>query len=127
MSAPQLGASYHRSMKTAFTDVDVAALLRIAGEVGELGQDFHQRRVHILDSLLNLVGGCSAVCSEIDPKHVHGSGWALPDSITCAGRLSANQQQMIDRYVTGYLAALDPCIPPLLRNNNAVVTVRRAC
>jgi len=114
-------------MKTVFANVDVAALLRIAGEVGELGPELHVRRAHILDRLLALIGGCSAVCSEIDPRHVHdGSGWAMPNSITCAGRLSASQQAMIDRYVTGHLAALDPCVPPLLRKEKPVATVRRA-
>src|SRR4051812_4049392 len=102
-------------MNKAFTDVDVAALLRIAGEVGELGEDQHLRRSHILDGLLGLMGGCSAVCSEIDPQHAHGSGWAVPNSITCAGGLSSNQQAMIDRYLTGHLSALDPCVPTLLR------------
>jgi DNA-binding CsgD family transcriptional regulator len=112
-------------MNKAFTDVDVAALLRIAGEVGELGEDLHLRRRHILDGLLGLMGGCSAVCSEIDPQHVHGSGWAVPNSITCAGGLSSNQQAMIDRYLTGHLSALDPCIPALLRSDASVVTLRR--
>jgi DNA-binding CsgD family transcriptional regulator len=113
-------------MNTAFTDVDVAALLRLSGEVGELGNDLHQRRVHILDGLLALIGGCSAVCSEIDPKHVDGSGWAVPGSITCAGRLSSQHEAMIDRYLTGHLAALDPCVPPLLKRKQDVATVRRA-
>jgi DNA-binding CsgD family transcriptional regulator len=104
---------------------DVAALLQIAGEVGELTQDLHVRRTHILTRLLGLVGGCWAVCSEMDPRHVYGSGWAMPDSITCAGTLSAYQQNIIDRYVTGKLAALDPSIPPLLRLGRRVATVRR--
>src|SRR4051812_45905237 len=114
-------------MNTAFANIEVAALLRLAGEVGELQHDLHLRRAHILDGLLALVGGCSAVCSEIEPRHVHdGSGWAVPGSITCAGRLSACQQAMIARYLTGHLSALDPCIPPLLRNcSGDVVTLRR--
>jgi hypothetical protein len=113
-------------MNKAFTDVDVAALLRIAGGVGELAEDLHLRRRHILDGLLGLMGGCSAVCSEIDPQHAHGSGWAVPNSITCAGGLSRDQQAMIDRYLTGHLSALDPCIPPLLLRDESVVTLRRA-
>jgi DNA-binding CsgD family transcriptional regulator len=113
-------------MNTAYTDVDVAGLLRISGEVGELKEDMCLRRAHILDGLLGLIGGCSAVCSEIDPRYVHGSGWAVANSITCAGGLSASQQQMIDRYLTGHLAALDPCIPHLLSDANPVVTIRRS-
>jgi DNA-binding CsgD family transcriptional regulator len=112
-------------MKTAFTGVDVAALLRIAGEVGEVVQDLHQRRAYILDGLLGLIGGCSAVCSEIDPGQVHGDGWAVPSSITVAGGLSTGQQDMIDRYLTGHLAALDPCVPSLLREPKPVATIRR--
>jgi DNA-binding CsgD family transcriptional regulator len=113
-------------MNSAFFEVDVAAMLRIAGEVGELVQDLHLRRAHILDGLLALVGGCSAVCSEVDPRHAHGSGWAVPNSITCAGGLSCGQREMIGRYLTGHLAALDPCVPPLLRDEKPVVTLRRA-
>src|SRR5689334_18292908 len=104
---------------------DVAALLQIAGEVGELTQDLHVRRTHILSRLLRLIGGCWAVCSEMDPRHLHGSGWAVPNSITYAGTLSSYQQDIIDRYVTGQLAALDPSIPPLLRLGRRVATVRR--
>ena len=115
-------------MKTAFATDDVAALLRLAGEVGELAHDVNVRRGHILDGLLALIGGCSAVCSEMDPRHAHdgGSGWAMPNSITCAGGLSAAQHAMIGRYLTGHLSALDPCIPPLLRNEAPVLTIRRS-
>jgi DNA-binding CsgD family transcriptional regulator len=110
---------------TTLTDSDVAALLRIAGEAGELGRNETVRRRHVLERLLSLVGGCWAVCSEMDPSPVNESGWAVPNSITCAGELSSYQQDVIDRYLTGKLAALDPCIPPLLRTNKPVATVRR--
>jgi DNA-binding CsgD family transcriptional regulator len=113
-------------MNASFTDLDVAALLRIAAEVSQLGHDVHARRAHILDGLLAQMGGCLAVCSEIDPHSADGSGWAVPDSITCAGGLPSDRRDMIDRYLTGRLAALDPCVPPLLRAEKAVVTVRRA-
>ena len=33
---------------------------------------------------------------------------------------------MIDRYLTGHLDALDPCIPYLLREEKPVVTIRRS-
>src|SRR4051812_18894677 len=112
-------------MNTTFNDNDVAALLRISGEVSELEPDVQQRREHILNRLLDLVGGCWAVCSEIDPSHATGSGWAMPDSITRAGVLSSDQQRLIDEYLTGRLAALDPCVPHLLRAHNSVVTFRR--
>src|SRR6185503_11662380 len=102
-------------MNNTFTSNDVAALLRIAGEVGEIGQDLRLRRTHILNQLLGLVGGCWAVCSEVDPEFVHDSGWAVPNTIACAGVLSAYQQDVIDRYLTGNLGAVDPCVPPLLR------------
>jgi len=113
-------------MKTVFANHDVAALLRLAGEVGEIAHDVQLRRGRILDGLLALIGGCSAVSSEMDARHAHGSGWAVPDSITCAGGLSAAQHAMIARYLTGHLSALDPCIPPLLRNDATVVTLRRS-
>ena len=69
-------------MNTTFNDNDVAALLRIAGEVGELEPDVQARRVHILDRLLQLVGGCWAVCTEMERTYANDSGWAVPDSIT---------------------------------------------
>ena len=72
-----------------------------------------------------LVGGCWAVCSEIDPSPINDSGWAVPKTITCAGSLTSFQQDVIDRYVTGNLGEVDPCIPPLLRQQKRVVTVRR--
>jgi DNA-binding CsgD family transcriptional regulator len=112
-------------MNTMYAHHEVAALLRIAGEVGELAPDLHLRRAHILAGLLNLIGGCSAVCSEMNPRDASGSGWALPDRVTCAGALSADQQSLVSRYVTGNLAALDPCVPPLLRQDEPVLTVRR--
>ena len=77
------------------------------------------RRSHILNRLLMLVGGCWAVCSEIDPSPVNDSGWAVPKTITCAGSLTSFQQDVIDRYVTGNLGEVDPCIPPLLRQQNS--------
>lgn len=112
-------------MNTTFTDGDVAALLRIAGEVGELEADTQLRRAHILDRLIELVGGTTAVCSEMDPKHLGGSGWALPGTLTFGGNISADQKQLINRYLTGQVDALDPCIPTLLRTDKPVVTFRR--
>ena len=115
-------------MNQSFSQDDVAGLLRIAGEVGELppGTDLHVRRAHILGALLDLIGGCSAVCSEMDPRHVEDrSGWAVTGSVTCAGDLSPGEQAMIDRYVTGQLSALDPCVPRLLCCEERVATVRR--
>ncbi|HEX3356691.1 MAG TPA: LuxR C-terminal-related transcriptional regulator [Tepidisphaeraceae bacterium] len=112
-------------MNNTFADADVAALLRIAGEVGELEQDVSVRRAHILNRLLDLIGGTWAVCSEMDPKYIHTKGWALPGTITHAGSLSPHDQDVINRYLTGTLASLDPCIPTLLRNEKPVVTYRR--
>jgi DNA-binding CsgD family transcriptional regulator len=108
-----------------FNDADVGALLRICGEVGELTQDTWIRRAHILNRLLKLFGGCWAVCSEMDPRFVGGSGWAFPNSITHAGELSSYQQRLIDEYLTGRLDALDPCVPHLLREPMPVATFRR--
>src|SRR3954453_17151984 len=101
-------------MKTNLSDGDVAGLLRIAGEVGELEHDVQLRRTHILAGLLGLVGGCGAVCVEMDPNHVEDTGWALPDTITLAGMFTRHKA-MISEYLTGRLAALDPCTPHLLR------------
>jgi DNA-binding CsgD family transcriptional regulator len=112
-------------MTNTFADADVAAMLRLAGEVSELTPEVHARRDHILRGLLSLVGGCWAVCSEIDPREGNDSGWAVPNSVTCAGHLSPDERATVERYVTGRLAALDPCVPELLRQPGPVATVRR--
>lgn len=112
-------------MNSTLSDADVGGLLRIAAEAGEVVQDLHARRRHILDGLLALVGGCGAVCVEMDPRHLGHSGWAVPDGITIAGAISSHTD-LIRRYLTGGLAALDPCVPRLLRSAAAVVTLRRA-
>lgn len=109
-----------------FSGADVAALLRIAGEAGEIAGDWQRRRVHILDGLLALIGGCSAICSEVDPQQNPGGGyWAIAGSITCSSGLTCYQRALIARYLTGRLSALDPCVPPLLGSKLPVVTVRR--
>jgi DNA-binding CsgD family transcriptional regulator len=117
-------------MSQTYAQHDVAAMLKIAGEVAELPVDVHVRRGHILSGLLGLIGGCSAVCCEMDARHVaDGSGWAIPGSITRAGgdELSAGQRELIERYVTGAMGpdALDPCVPRLLRFETVFATVRR--
>jgi hypothetical protein len=113
-------------MDLFFSGADVASLLQIAGEVGELERDVKIRRSHILNRLVELVGACSGVCSDMDPRYVHDYGWALPNSIICSDGVSAEQQELINRYLKGNLAALDPCIPPLLGHGQPTMTVRRA-
>jgi DNA-binding CsgD family transcriptional regulator len=110
----------------ALSDVDVAALLRLAGEVGELAPDIQPRRAHILNGLLELVGGSLAACSEVDRVRDDGVGWSLPNSITAAGADLPEMKIRLDAYLTGKLAALDPCIPLLLRSEKPVITARRA-
>src|SRR5262249_27224365 len=61
----------------------------------------------------------------VDPKHAHSTGWALPNTVTTAGGLTKSDQSLIDRYVTGHVAALDPAVPPMLRIDRQVVTIRR--
>jgi DNA-binding CsgD family transcriptional regulator len=114
-------------MNSTFNDTDVSALLRIAGEVNELSPnaDVHTRRTHILQRLLVLIGGCWAVCTEIDRRYLNDNGWAVPQSVTCAGELTSYQQDIVARYVTGNLGEVDPSIPPLLKRRGSVVTVRR--
>src|SRR3954447_1754242 len=99
-------------MNYSFHGGDVAALLRIAGEVGEMKRNVHLRRTHILNRLLSLVGGCFAVCSEVDAARSENTAWADPSSITCSSGVSLDQQRLIQRYLTGCVGALDPCVPP---------------
>lgn len=112
-------------MNARFTDVDVAALLRIAGEAGELAHDLHPRRAHILGRLLGLVGGTAASCSEMDASYANASGWAVPDTITFAAPPESGRANFSDRDLAGRLSALDPSVPALLRREKPVVASRR--
>jgi hypothetical protein len=113
-------------MKATFTDADVAALLRIAGEAGEFVHDLHSRRVHILHRLLGLVGGSTASCSELGAGYANASGWALPDTITFGEGLRSERPGFADCDWAGRLSALDPCVPLLLERERPVVASRHA-
>ena len=49
----------------AVREADMAALLRLVGEVTELPPDKFVRRTHVLNRLLSLVGGRSAVAMQM--------------------------------------------------------------
>jgi len=103
---------------------DVSALLRLAGEVAELPADVQSRRAHILDRLLHLVGGCHAICSEVDLSSVGSFAKAIPGTVVHAGDCSGGELTAVREYLyTG--KPLDPCIPHLFRASGDVVTVRR--
>ncbi len=54
-------------MAATYRQSDVSSLLRLSGEIAELPCDLQSRpRASILGRLLELVGGCHAVCSEVD-------------------------------------------------------------
>jgi DNA-binding CsgD family transcriptional regulator len=111
-----LAATYRQS--------DVSALLRIAGEVAELPCDAQSRRVHILDRLLSLVGGCHAVCSEVDLSSIGSFARAIPGTVVHAGDCSGSELSAVREYLYSG-RPLDPCIPHLFRAPGDVVTLRR--
>jgi DNA-binding CsgD family transcriptional regulator len=111
-------------MAATFRQSDVSALLRLAGEVAELPLDLPARRARILDRLLHLVGGCHAVCSEVELSSVASFAKALPDTVIHAGCCSPSELESVRQYLyTG--RPLDPCIPHLFRAPGDVVTIRR--
>src|SRR5262245_28279917 len=112
-------------MNITLRDADVGAMLRIAGEVGELAPEMHLRRTHILNGLIALVGGFGAACSEIASNYASNSGWSKAEDITLAGAV-ASHEQMVRQYLTGRISTLDPCVPYLLGKEKAVITFRRA-
>jgi DNA-binding CsgD family transcriptional regulator len=111
-------------MSMTFRDVDVAAMLHLAGEVTELENDLHVRRRHILDGLVRLVGACGGACSEIEPEQFN-TGWSVPGTVTLAGTFD-HDRSFIERYLIGCVGALDPCTPFLLRCAGSTITFRRS-
>jgi DNA-binding CsgD family transcriptional regulator len=112
-------------MSTSIETHDIASLLRLAGEVSELKPDVQSRREHILNRLLDLIGGRFAVCSEVRPSNGQLHCWAVPGSVTFGGDMPPQMREQVQQYVEGNLAALDPCVPALLRKGSTTATVRR--
>ena len=111
-------------MASTFRQSDVSALLQLAGEVTELPPDARVRRACILSRLLELVGGCHAVCSEVDLSDVNSFSRALPDTVVHAGCCSDAELSAVRQYLYSG-SPLDPCIPHLFRAPGDVVTIRR--
>jgi DNA-binding CsgD family transcriptional regulator len=103
----------------------VTAILRLAGEVGELPPDVHVRRSHVLDRLLALVGGIHAQCSEIELADSHRYGLAIPDRTTQVGVIPGRELKMMVHYLSTNDPAPDPCVPYLRRARGKAVTLRR--
>ena len=111
-------------MAATYRQSDVSALLRLAGEVAELPSDVRSRRAHILERLLELVGGVHAVCSEVDLSSVGSFAKAIPGTVIHAGDCSGGELSAVREYLYSG-KPLDPCIPHLFRAEGDVVTVRR--
>jgi DNA-binding CsgD family transcriptional regulator len=109
----------------AYSHADVTAILRLAGEVGELPPDVHARRTHVLNRLLALVGGIHAQCSEIELANPHRYGLAVPDRTTQVGVLPDRELKFMARYLSTNEPAADPCVRYLLRARGNAVTLRR--
>ena len=77
---------------------DVAALLTLVGEVTELPADKTVRRTHVLDKLLRMIGGRSAVVFELaDPDEgpFARAGTVINLSTTCLAEAKAAEAYLI--------------------------------
>src|SRR5687768_5009845 len=103
-------------------EADVAALLRLVGEVTELPSDAVVRRTHVLNGLLKLIGGRSAAAMEM----------ALPDEgpLARAGTvININYSSDAEaRYSERFLVhndPADPALPEFLAARGQTITMVR--
>jgi DNA-binding CsgD family transcriptional regulator len=106
----------------AVREADVAALLRLVGEVTELPPDKVVRRTHVLNGLLSLIGGRSAAAMEM----------ALPDEgpLARAGTVininygSEAEARYSERFLVHNDPA-DPALPEFLAARGQTITLVR--
>jgi len=107
----------------AVRETDMAALLRLVGEVIELPADKVVRRTHVLRGLLSLVGGRSAMVMEM----------ARPDEgpLARAGTIvnidyGTELEARCSEHFLVYNDPADPAIPAFLAARGQTVTMTRA-
>ena len=101
---------------------DVAALLRIAGEVSELPHDKLVRRTHVLRCLLNLIGGRSAALMEMalpDEGPFARAGTIINVDTSCEAETIGSELYLIHN------APADPALHEFLAARGQTITMVR--
>ena len=97
---------------------DWRALLRFSGEAQELKEGSVERRVHVCNSLSNLIGACGTNLFEIDFAPHPARFTAVSDNELC-GSIAASKRH-VDLYFTQGLAATDPAALPFVKSRRCV-------
>jgi DNA-binding CsgD family transcriptional regulator len=106
----------------AVGETDVAALLRLVGEVAELHADKIVRRTHVLKGLLSLIGGRSAVAMEAascDEGPLARAGTVINVNYGC--ELEARQSELFLLHND----PADPAMPEFIAARGQTVTMVR--
>jgi DNA-binding CsgD family transcriptional regulator len=101
---------------------DLAALLRIVGEVSELPHDKLLRRTHVLRGLLKLIGGRSAVAMEIalpDEGPFARAGTVVNIDTSCEAEALGSELYLVHN------APADPALDDFLAARGQTVTMVR--
>jgi DNA-binding CsgD family transcriptional regulator len=104
-------------------DSDFRAMLRLAGEAGELPPGSRQRRLHLLDGVRRLVGGQSSLMFLLGPGAGRGPLTDAPVFMTAS--MPAGQQAAFEHLIRYNPPPRNPIVPLLLRNPAPLLTQHR--
>jgi DNA-binding CsgD family transcriptional regulator len=103
-------------------EADVAGLLKLAGEVAELPADKTARRTHVLHGLLALVGGRSAVATEMALPDE--GPFARPGTVIHVNSGSEAEARHAESFLV-YNEPADPALPDFVAACGRTVTMTR--
>ena len=103
-------------------EADMAGLLRLVGELTELPQDKIIRRTHVLNGLLNLIGGRSAAVMEMalpDEGPLARAGTVININTSCETEVRYAEQFLVHNNPS------DPALPEFLAARGQTLTMVR--
>src|SRR5262245_33727403 len=106
----------------SLTEADLAALLRLVAEVGELPADKNVRSTHVLTERLKLIGGRSAVAVEMaDPDEgpFARPGTVININTSCEAEARGSEMYLVHN------APADPVLTDFLRVRGKTITMVR--
>jgi hypothetical protein len=101
---------------------DMGALLRLVGEITELPADKVLRRTHVLESLLKLIGGRSAVVMEVtepDEGPFARPGTIINLNTTCEAEARSSERFLVHNDPE------DPALPEYMAARGQTITMVR--
>ena len=104
-------------------DCDFRAMLRLAGEAGELPAGSEQRRRHLLDGVRRLVGGQSSLMFLLGARAARGPLTDGPVFMTAA--MDPAQHAAFEHLIRHNPPPRNPIVPLLLRNRTPLITQHR--